>query len=212
MVAQVRYMVARRSRGQVAPCAVCSWHVETRSTCFLVEPQNQGCRFVSGLALKALGWFLAVWPQNLLQRFSLVWPQNKWRRFSPVWPQNWWRRFLMIWPQNRWWVSWLRLKTKVVEHSWFGTQNQQLWFGDLDLKITATVFWFVTQNQADFGLSVVPQNRWREVSMGYASRSSGLLGMEASLARVFQSGLKTGEGTTTGGACGTIAEVASEAS
>jgi hypothetical protein len=39
-----------------------------------------------------------------------------------------------------------------------------------------------------------------------------LLGVEASLARVFQSGLKTGGGATTGGARGTIAEVASEAS
>jgi hypothetical protein len=48
--------------------------------------------------------------------------------------------------------------------------------------------------------------------MGHASRSSGLLGMEASLGRVSQSGLKTGGGTTTGGARGTIAEVASEAS
>jgi hypothetical protein len=36
--------------------------------------------------------------------------------------------------------------------------------------------------------------------------------MEASLARVSQSGLKTGGGATTSGACGTIAEVASEAS
>jgi hypothetical protein len=45
-----------------------------------------------------------------------------------------------------------------------------------------------------------------------ASRSSGLLHVEASLARVSQSGLKTGGGATTGGACGTIAEVVSEAS
>jgi hypothetical protein len=28
--------------GRVAPYAVCTWHVETRSTGFLVEPQNQG--------------------------------------------------------------------------------------------------------------------------------------------------------------------------
>jgi hypothetical protein len=48
--------------------------------------------------------------------------------------------------------------------------------------------------------------------MGHASRSSGLLHVEASLAMVFQSGLKTGRGATTGGARGTIAEVASEAS
>jgi hypothetical protein len=46
--------------------------------------------------------------------------------------------------------------------------------------------------------------------VGHASRSSGLLGVEASLARVFQSDLKTGGGTTMGGARGTIAEVASE--
>jgi hypothetical protein len=37
-----------------------------------------------------------------------------------------------------------------------------------------------------------------------------LLGVEASLARISQSGLKTGGGTTTGGARGTIAEVTSE--
>jgi hypothetical protein len=48
--------------------------------------------------------------------------------------------------------------------------------------------------------------------MGHVSRSSGLLGMEASLARVFQSGLRTGGGVMTGGARGTITEVASEAS
>jgi hypothetical protein len=35
---------------QVTSCAVCTVHVETRSACFLVEPQNQGRRFVSGLA------------------------------------------------------------------------------------------------------------------------------------------------------------------
>jgi hypothetical protein len=91
MVAQVGYSVVERSRGRVAPCAVCTWHVETRSTGFLVEPQNHGQRFVSGLASKPLGRFLAVWPQNLLRWFLLVWPQNQWQQFSPVWPQNWWR-------------------------------------------------------------------------------------------------------------------------
>jgi hypothetical protein len=44
------------------------------------------------------------------------------------------------------------------------------------------------------------------------SRSSGLLRVEASLARVSQSGLKTRRGATVGGAHGTIAEVALEAS
>jgi hypothetical protein len=51
-----------------------------------------------------------------------------------------------------------------------------------------------------------------EVGAGLASRSSGLLIMEASLVRVFQSGLKTGGGAMTGGARGTIAEVTSETS
>jgi hypothetical protein len=57
MVTQVRYSVAGRSRGRVAPCVVCTVLVEMRSTGFLVEPQNQGRRFVSGLASKPLGWF-----------------------------------------------------------------------------------------------------------------------------------------------------------
>jgi hypothetical protein len=57
MVAQVGYSVAGLSRGRVAPCVVCTWHVETRSVGFMVEPQNQGRRFVSGLAAKQLGWF-----------------------------------------------------------------------------------------------------------------------------------------------------------
>jgi hypothetical protein len=59
MVAQVGYSVVGRSRGRVAPCAVCTWHVETRSAGFLVEPQIQGRRFVSGLASKPLGRFVS---------------------------------------------------------------------------------------------------------------------------------------------------------
>jgi hypothetical protein len=84
MVAQVGYSVAGRSRGRVTLCAICTWHVETRSTGFLVEPQNQVRRFVSGLASKPLGRFLAVCPQNLLRWFLTVWPQNWWRRFLPA--------------------------------------------------------------------------------------------------------------------------------
>jgi hypothetical protein len=63
-----------------------------------------------------------------------------------------------------------------------------------------------------FGLSVASQNRWRKDGVGHASRFSGLLGVEASLARVSQSGLKTDGGATVGGARNTIAEVTSEAS
>jgi hypothetical protein len=94
----------------------------------------------------------------------------------------------------------------------FGPQNRQLWFGDLGLKITVTVSWCGPQNQVGFGLSVAPQNRRREVGVGHASRSSGLLYLEASLARVSQPSLKTGGDVTTGGARGTIVKVASEAS
>jgi hypothetical protein len=75
-----------------------------------------------------------------------------------------------------------------------------------------TVSWFEPQNQVGFGLSVAPQNRWREVGVGHTLRSNGLLNVEASQARVSQSGLKTDGGTTTGGARGSIMEVASEAS
>jgi hypothetical protein len=74
------------------------------------------------------------------------------------------------------------------------------------------VSWFEPQNQAGFGLSDAPQNRRRLVGTEHASRSSGLLHVKASLARVSQSGLKTGEGATAGGARGTIAEVVSETS
>jgi hypothetical protein len=38
MVAQVKYSMAGRSRDQMASCAVCTVHVETRSAGFLVEP------------------------------------------------------------------------------------------------------------------------------------------------------------------------------
>jgi hypothetical protein len=51
-------------------------------------------------------------------------------------------------------VSWLSLKTKVVDGFPVWASNRQLWFGDLDLKITATVSWFKPQNQVGFGLSV----------------------------------------------------------
>jgi hypothetical protein len=43
--------------------------------------------------------------------------------------------------------------------------------------------------------------------MRHVSRSSGLLHMKASRARISQSGLKTDRAMTAGGACGTIVEV-----
>jgi hypothetical protein len=45
--------------------------------------------------------------------------------------------------------------------------------------------------------------------VGHASRSDGLLRIEASHARVFQSSLRTDGGMTMGGARGIIADVAS---
>jgi hypothetical protein len=140
--------------------AVCTMHKETRTAGFLVEPQNQGRLFFSGLASKPLERFVS----GLTSKLS--------------------GRFLPVWPQNRWWRV-----------SRFGPQNRQLRFGGFGLKITATVSWFGPQNQAGYGLSVVPQNRWEyEDGAGHTSRSSGLLWLEASQAKVFQSDLKTGRG------------------
>jgi hypothetical protein len=60
MVAQIGYSMAGRSRGRVMLCALYIVHVEMRSVGFLVEPQNQGRLFLSGLASKPLGWFSPV--------------------------------------------------------------------------------------------------------------------------------------------------------
>jgi hypothetical protein len=47
-----------------------------------------------------------------------------------------------------------------------------------------------------YGLSVVIQNRWEDKDdVGHTSRSSGLLRLKVSRARVSQSSLKTGGGT-----------------
>jgi hypothetical protein len=87
----------------VTLCTVCTVNVETRSASFLVEPQNQGRQFVSGLTSKPRGRFVSGLTSKPLGRFSPVCPQNRWQRFLPVWPQN------------QWWVSWLSHKTKLVE-------------------------------------------------------------------------------------------------
>jgi hypothetical protein len=62
-----------------------------------------------------------------------------------VWPQNHSDDFLQF-----------DFKTGGDGFSRFGPQNWQLWFGDLGLKITATVSWFGPQNHAGIGLSVAP--------------------------------------------------------
>jgi hypothetical protein len=68
--------------------------------------------------------------------------------------------------------------------SQFGPQNRQLQFGDLTHKIIVTVSWFGLQNQVGDGLSVAPENRWVEDGAGHASRSTDLLHLKASRARV----------------------------
>jgi hypothetical protein len=58
------------------------------------------------------------------------------------------------------------------------------------------ISWFGHHNQAGNHLSVAPQNRWEdEDGIGHTSRSSGLLHLEASQARISQSSLKTSGGT-----------------
>jgi hypothetical protein len=61
------------------------------------------------------------------------------------------------------------------------------------------VSWIGPQNQAGFDLSVAPQNRWEVAAamggcdgVGHTSKSSGLLHVKASLARISQSVFKTG--------------------
>jgi hypothetical protein len=105
-----------------------------------------------------------------------------------VWPQNHSDIFTGLASKPVATVSGGLASKTVVTVSRVGPQNWQLRFSDLSLKITATVSWL--------GLSVAPQNRRREVNAGHASRSSGLLHVEASLARVFQSGLKADGGVT----------------
>jgi hypothetical protein len=57
------------------------------------------------------------------------------------------------------------------------------------------ISWFGPQNQASYGLLVAPQIRWEgEDGIGHALRSSGLLHLETTQARFFQSSLKTGRG------------------
>jgi hypothetical protein len=60
----------------VTLCVICTIYIEMRSARFLVEPQNHGLRFVSGLVSnppvrfasgltsKPLRWVCPVWPQN----------------------------------------------------------------------------------------------------------------------------------------------------
>jgi hypothetical protein len=166
-------------------------------------------------------WFGLKTTWTVSHRFG---PQNQWRMFAWFGLKTTWTVFagLASKPVTTVFSS-LPLKlmatvstgltSKSVVHFMVEPQNQGGGgFPGLGLKITATVSWFMPQNQVGFSLSVAPQNRRRKVGTGHVSRPSGLLRVEASLVSVLQSGLKTDGGATVGGSRGTIAKVASESS
>jgi hypothetical protein len=70
------------------PCAVCTWYVKTRSAGFLVEPQNQGRRFVSGLASKPVVTVFSSLASKLVATVSWFGPQNQEGFGLSVAPQN----------------------------------------------------------------------------------------------------------------------------
>jgi hypothetical protein len=88
MVTQVGYSVAERSRGRVALCAVCTWHVETSSVNFLVEPQNQGGGGFPGLGLKIGSSGLVIWASKSPRRFLGLGLKTKVDFGLSVAPQN----------------------------------------------------------------------------------------------------------------------------
>jgi hypothetical protein len=53
----------------MAPCAICTWHVETRSVSFLVEPQNQGGGGFPVLCLKIGSSGLVIWASKSPRQF-----------------------------------------------------------------------------------------------------------------------------------------------
>jgi hypothetical protein len=78
MIVQIGYSVAGRSKGRMTSCAVCTWHVETRSAGFLVEPQNKGGRRFPGLGLKTGSSGLVIWASKSPQRFLGLCLKIKW--------------------------------------------------------------------------------------------------------------------------------------
>jgi hypothetical protein len=83
MVVQVRYSVVGRLRDQVVPYAVCTVCMQTRSAGFLIEPQNQGRRFVSGLT-STTGTVLSSLTSKLVATVSWLSLKIKMVEGSPV--------------------------------------------------------------------------------------------------------------------------------
>jgi hypothetical protein len=152
-------------------CVIYTVHEETRNTSFLIEPQNQGRRFISGLASKPLGQFYPIWPQNRWRWFSPVSPQNRWQQFLPIWYQTGGGGFpglglktgsfgLVIWASKSPWrflslglkTKWvmicrLRLKTDRRMESVWGTRQ----------NLVACFTW----KQVGLGFPSLNQNWWR---------------------------------------------------
>jgi hypothetical protein len=110
MVAQVGYSVAERSRGQVAPYAVFTGHVETMSAGFLVEPQNQGGGRFPGLGLKTGNSGLVIWASKSPRRFPGLGLKTG-SSTLVIWASKLPRRFLGLGLKTKW-ASVCRLHNK----------------------------------------------------------------------------------------------------
>jgi hypothetical protein len=94
--AQIGYSVTERSRYRVTLCVDCTVHKEMRSAGFLVEPQNQGRRFISGLGSKPLRWFVSCLTSKLLERFVSGLTSKSLERFISDFTSNSLGRFLSV--------------------------------------------------------------------------------------------------------------------
>jgi hypothetical protein len=172
--------------------------VETRSADFLIELENQGRRFVSALASKPAATVFAGLALKPVATFFAGLVSKPVATVSPGLTSKPVVGFLVE-PQNQDGVGFPGLGLKTDSSSLvICASKSPRWCLGLGLKTKQTLVYRLRHN------------RQREVGAGHASRSSRLLDVESSLARVFQSGLKTDGGATTGGARGTIIEVASE--
>jgi hypothetical protein len=100
--------------GRVTLCTVCTVHEETRSAGFLVESQNEGRRFVSGLASKLrlmiCQWFGFKTGGNSFSQFGLKTGGGgfpglglKTGRYGLViWTSKSPRQFLGLGPKTKW--------------------------------------------------------------------------------------------------------------
>jgi hypothetical protein len=111
---------------------------------------------------------------------------------------------------------WFGLKIGGDGFLWFGLKTGRFGFPGLGFKIGSysLVIWALKSPRWFLGLglktkqALVYRLRYKidggRMARGHASRSGGLFHLEASHARISQSGLKTDGGTTAGGARGTI--------